>query len=244
MTALLRTSLIAITCSLQTSGCSLIGWTRAKMTQNNQSSYSSNSIEDTRALPPRGKGYRTYSSMASAIGRQYGHSDVIDTLQKGFSELSDKNDHTYIVAEIGSRKGGRFRPHATHRRGMSVDILTPMKRISSGKPSKLPSSLWNLYGYCWHLDNDHSVWGLKWSANTRKNYCPTLSFPLKREVDFSALRDLVNVMSKTARKKGGRLRYVIVSEAFKKPLGKTDSHLTSKAWIEHDDHIHLEFAFD
>ena len=38
-------------------------------------------LEGTRSLPPRGKGYRTYSYFGSAIGRQYAHHKVIQTLE-------------------------------------------------------------------------------------------------------------------------------------------------------------------
>ena len=85
--------------------------------------------------------------------------------------------------------------------------------------------------------------GSKWSANTKRNYCPTIKLGLDREVDFDAMRELINVMTRMAKKNGGKLKYTIVSDNFIKPLGKTESRVTSKAWIEHDDHIHLEFFF-
>ena len=90
------------------SGCSVIAWTRAKLSQDNQSRYENKRIQSTRALPPWGKGYTIYSSLGAAIGRQYGHDKVITTLMDGFSELNRKQGHRYIVAEIGWPNGDVF----------------------------------------------------------------------------------------------------------------------------------------
>ena len=151
-----------------------------------------------RSLPPHGKGYRTYSYLGSALGRQYAHHKVIATLEDAFTDPHDATGQTFDVAvEV---HGGKFLPHFTHREGMSVDIMTMKK---GDKPARLSTGPLSLWGYCWHIDaQSNRQNGLKWDApSTSKYLCPTI--PINSEkVDFDVLREMIIQLKRSA-KEGG-----------------------------------------
>ena len=204
-------------------------------------------ITGTRSLPPHGKGYRTYSWLGSALGRQYAHHKVILTLEAAFEELHELTGQTFDIAEIGDQDGGRFVPHQTHQYGLSVDIMTPM--MIASKPARLTTDPLSMYGYCWHIDDKtHHLNGRKWDVQPGNKYpqimnwlCPTIPWKSDKEVDFRTLKLMIDVLKKHARRQGGRVKYVIVDPSFKAKLQVGVPLRTAK--IDHDDHIHVEFAF-
>jgi penicillin-insensitive murein endopeptidase len=202
-------------------------------------------LEGTRSLPPHGKGYRTYSYFGSALGRQYAHHKVIQSLEDAFSVLHDKTGQTFDIAEIGAKHGGKFLPHFTHRKGLSVDIMTPMK--SGDKPARLGTGPLSLWGYCWHIDEKTNRQnGLKWDAPSTSKYpklCPTIPIKSEKEVDFDVMRDMIVELQRAAKKNGGRLAFVIVAPSFVPHLQGLGVRLSTKASLVHDDHIHVEFVF-
>ena len=109
-------------------GCVTTSYSQALLSKGNTTTVVNGQLEGTRSLPPRGKGYRTYNYLGSALGRQYAHHKVIETLEDAFSNLHETTGQTFDVAEIGAKHGGKFLPHFTHREGMSVNIMTPMKK--------------------------------------------------------------------------------------------------------------------
>jgi penicillin-insensitive murein endopeptidase len=236
------------------SGCSIAGWKRAIQTRENITvSTGSRSIENARALPPRGKGYSTYHSLGGALGRQYADHRVIETLQATFRTLREETGRRHIVSEIGDVDGGKFYPHASHQKGLSVDISTPLKRLKSDRRSRIPTGIFGLFGYCWKIDPDtHRVWGLEWEADHRE---PCLSLhpvkndahrsmqiPLRREVDFDALRDLVLQLHEQASAHGLKVADIIVADSFL-PFLKGIPKVRGGSWTRHDDHIHVEFVY-
>ena len=212
------------------------------------------------SLPPSGPGFSTYSIVGAALGRQYVRDVVAASLLEGIRTASSAEPgRTFVIAETGWREMGPFRPHATHRSGLSVDIHVPLKD-AAGKPTKLDSSAWNLWGYCWHLDELGRVAGLAWEAKpvslpllgaTRP--CPTIPMESGDSVDFEAIARLLRATAAAAEARGGSIRAVIVAPEYVdrilmtktgKTLGKTESALTQQhVWIRHDDHIHIELSF-
>jgi len=213
-----------------------------------------------RSLPPSGQGFSTYAILGSALGRQYVRDVVADTLMEGIRSASlAQPSRTYIIAETGSRDMGKFLPHATHRAGLSVDIHIPLKH-ADGTPTNLDSSLWNLWGYCWHLDGMGRVRGLAWEAREVRlpllgptRPCPTISFQSEDIVDFEAIARLLDSTAKAAAANGGTIRAVIVAPEYVEKILQTATGRTlgptAKAlvqhpvWIRHDDHIHIDFSF-
>lgn len=225
--------------------CVTTSLTRAVVSADDQTHRTaSGALAGTRSLPPMGRGYRTHSLLGSALGRQYAHHAVIESVVAAAATLHEAEGGLVDIAEIGHRRGGRFSPHVTHRDGLSVDILTPMRDAESHAPARLGTALWNLYGYCWRIDDrSHRLAGLGWDATSGPRLCPTLAIDSDKEVDFDRLRRLLQELDREARGRGGRLRIVIVDPSFIAPLAGVGVPLTSRAWIAHDDHVHVEFRF-
>ena len=248
-------------------GCLVVGWGRAGVsggakTQSFQKKIGKKGkkktvdrIRGAKSLPPWGKGYTTYSWLGSGIGRQYGHHKVIDTLLDSFSFLSTQSKTTYVVAEIGWPDGRPLEGHTSHKIGLKVDILTPMRDVKSKKPRQLPSHIFNLWGYCWSISpKTHRLVGKKWEIQPEyisskrllkkasKKRCPTTKQDLKMEVDFAAIRSLVIAVKKEAPKHGLVLSSVIIDKSFIAKVGKTGVKLTAEAWIRHDEHLHFSFS--
>lgn len=229
------------------SSCLMTSLSRGAISSSNQTTRSAEGeLKGTRSLPPFGEGYRVYSLMGNALGRQYAHHQVIETVVSAARSLHDSDGSLIEVAEIGSREGGDFAPHATHQKGLSVDIITPMRDSETLEPARLSTRFWNLYGYCWRVDDDtHRVSGLAWDISTDEvlNPCLSIDMDSEKEVDFERLSDLLMALDGEARSRGGKIRYVIVDPSFVDPLSDVGVRLTTRSWIEHDDHIHVEFYF-
>ena len=226
-------------------GCVTTSYSRALLSKGNTTTVVNGRLEGTRSLPPRGKGYRTYSYFGSALGRQYAHHKVIETLEDAFANLHETTGQTFDVAEIGAKHGGEFVPHFTHREGMSVDIMTPMKK--GDKPARLSTGPMSLWGYCWHIDaKSNRQHGLKWDAPPTSNYprmCPTIPIKSEKEVDFEVLRKMITELKRSAKREGGTIAFVIVAPSFVPHLKGLGVRLSTKASLVHDDHIHVEFHF-
>ena len=232
-----------------------MAWIRAGVSYNAKTKkLSKQRIKGARSMPPWGKGFTTYSWFGAALGRQYGDHRVISTLIEGLGKASEKTKTTYVVAEIGWPSGKVLRPHASHKMGLKVDILTPIRDVKSQKPRKLPSHLLNLWGYCWSIDSKtHQVVGKKWEvfpkkvrkkhrAKASRKYCPNIKQDLGLEVDFVALREMIVALRDAAKTNDLRLKSVILDSSFiKKTKPIKGVKLTAEAWIRHDEHLHFSF---
>ena len=236
---------LLFSCLLIPMGCMTTAYSRSMLSKNNQTKMVKGQLEGTRSLPPTGKGYRTYSYFGSALGRQYAHHKVIETIEESFEELHDATGQTFDIAEIGAQHGGKFLPHFTHREGLSVDIMTPMKK--NGKPARLMTGPLSLWGYCWHIDSKtNHLNGLKWDVSKNSKYphlCPTIPWKSDKEVDFDTLRQMILVLKKTAQQKGGTIAFVIVAPSFVPHLKGLGVKISTRASLVHDDHIHVDFRF-
>lgn len=228
-------------------GCVTTSWSRGALSARNQTTVGSDGhLRGTRSLPPFGKGYRVYSLLGNALGRQYAHHKVIETLEAAMGTLQDRDLRRHEIAEIGLQEGGLFFPHATHKEGLSVDIMTPMRHGHDHSPARLTTGPLSLFGYCWHIDPDtHRLSGLQWDADSGPSVCPDVSFSSNKEVDFPAMASLIGELDREARARGGSIAFVIVDPSFVDPLRAegVPVRLSTRAWIAHDDHIHVEFRF-
>ena len=232
-------------------GCIATGWIRAKTSENNiTKTYKKGNdprIKKSRSMAPWGKGYTTYSWFGTAIGRQYGHHKVVQTLEDALEIAGAKTDTTYVVAEIGWPNGRSLEGHASHRNGMHVDILTPVRDIKTKRSRRLPSNITNVWGYCWKIDKkSHEVVGKQWEVKTNRKlakgpYCPTTKENLGLEVDFQAMQDLIVHIQKEARKNGLRLKRVILDKSFVSKIKVSNVQLVHNVWIRHDEHLHFQF---
>lgn len=62
-------------------------------------------------------------------------------------------DQVFLHAETGRKAGGQFKPHKTHRNGLSADFMVPVLD-ASGTSVELPSSVLDKRGDDLELDAD------------------------------------------------------------------------------------------
>jgi penicillin-insensitive murein endopeptidase len=232
-------------------------WIRAKSSEKNitKKDYkgSDSRIKKARSLPPWGKGFTTYSWFGAAIGRQHGHHKVIQTLIDALEKAGDASQATFVVAEIGWPNGRSLEGHASHRKGLHVDILTPVHDIKTKKSRRLPSNITNIWGYCWKIDKKtHEVVGKEWEIKSnliskkklewaKGPYCPKTQESLELEVDFEAMQELIVNMQREARKNGLVLSKVILDKSFISKLNVSNVRLVHNVWVRHDEHLHFQF---
>ena len=189
------------------------------------------------------KGLSNHSWLGSALGRQYAHHKVILTLEAAFEELHELTGQT-LTSPIAIMMADVL-AYQTHQYGLRS--IRPM--MIASKPARLTTDPLSMYGYCWHIDDKtHHLNGRKWDVQPGNKYpqimnwlCPTIPWKSDKEVDFRTLKLMIDVLKKHARRQGGRVKYVIVDPSFKAKLQVGVPLRTAK--IDHDDHIHVEFAF-
>ncbi|MEM1416261.1 MAG: hypothetical protein AAGH15_15240 [Myxococcota bacterium] len=166
-------------------------------------------------MAPWGAGYRSYSMLGAALGRQYVRRRVRDALADAFEAL----DEGWVVAETGWRGGGPFWPHRTHRDGRAVDLLVPM-RSGEGSPARLGSWPWQGFGYAHELDAEGRLGGLRFDAARTARLIRALRPRLRRVI-------LDPELVRQVRDEDPRLP----SSLF---FGR-------RPWVRHDEHLHLDF---
>jgi penicillin-insensitive murein endopeptidase len=190
------------------------------------------SLEHGRAMPPWGSGFLTYSFLGSALGRQYVHAKVRDTLVAAFAAHTMlEHGRRFVMGETGWPGGGRIRPHRTHENGMSVDVFMPVD-ASDGTPRRMPTWPWNKFGYALEFDATGRFGDL--------------------HIDFEALAGFLREVDAEARARGLRVERIIVAPEYVpllletesgKRLGNLAACLTRRpVWIRHDEHFHIDFA--
>lgn len=104
-------------------------------------------LENGVQLPRSGPNFVTYSDVARTAGRTYVHSEVKEIILAAYKSLEQEQpSKVYKYAETGFKNGGQFKPHKTHRNGLSVDFMTPMMN-KKGESVHLPTYPWNRFGY-------------------------------------------------------------------------------------------------
>jgi len=103
-------------------------------------------------LPSEGANYIGYSKTAEIIGRTYVHSKVKEIIISSYEWLETETPgKVYKYAETGFKEGGQFKPHKTHRSGLSVDFMVPVTN-EDGKSDHLPTHYFNKLGYSIEFD--------------------------------------------------------------------------------------------
>ena len=188
-------------------------------------------LENGVQLPSEGKNYVGYSSIARLAGRTYVHSEVRDIIVAAYKTLEkEQPSKVYKYAETGFEEGGQFKPHKTHRNGLSVDFMTPVTE-KSGKSVHLPTNVLNKLGYDIEFDENDTYKSLS--------------------IDYEAIAAHVVALHKQAKKHGYDLWRVIFAPELQPNLYKTkysgylkDNIQFSKkrSWVRHDEPYHVDFA--
>lgn len=185
------------------------------------------SIFNAKRVNYRGDNFSTYSYICYLAGRTFAHSKVRKTILEAYKscEKSCPDTH-FILGEIGSRHGGRFLPHRTHRNGLSVDFMTPL--LKNGKPFQ-SNHIFNLWGYRYEFDDK----GKKGNIS----------------IDYETMSKHLLTIEKSAKANGLQIQKVIFDPVLRPYLlatntGKQLKHLPftrNRVVVRHDDHYHVDF---
>ncbi len=113
-------------------------------------------LENGVRLPSEGSNFVSYGTIPELVGRTYVHSKVRDVIIAAYGWLeTEQPSKVYKYAETGFEGGGEFKPHKTHRNGLSVDFLVPVIN-AEGRSVHLPTHALNKYGYNIEFDETGS----------------------------------------------------------------------------------------
>lgn len=187
-------------------------------------------LENGVQLPDNGNNFEGYSSVARLAGRTYVHSSVKDIIVNAYEKLEEtEQGKVYKYAETGFKEGGEFKPHKTHRNGLSVDFMTPVIN-AEGASVHLPTHPFNKFGY--DIEFDH------------KGQYESLS------IDYVALSAHIVALHKESKALGFDIWRVIFDPALQPNLFKTkygeylrnNIQFSKKpSWVRHDEHYHVDF---
>lgn len=186
-------------------------------------------IADAVSLPLDGANFEAYSALGWAAGRAYVHSRVHATLLAAFERLQRLVPQArFVYGETGWARGGPFQPHRTHRNGLSVDLMVPVRR--DGVPVPLPRSPFDRYGYDLEFDD----------AGRLGDY----------RIDFETMAAWLEALDAAAREQRIGIRRVIFEVPLQRHLFATATgrglrgripFSTRPAWVRHDEHFHVDF---
>ncbi len=138
-------------------------------------------------------------------------------------------EKVYKYAETGFREGGQFKPHKTHRNGLSVDFMVPVTE-ENGKSVHLPTHYFNKLGYSIEFDNTGKY--------------------EKYKIDFDAMAAHIVSLNKAAINSGVGLWRVIfypelqpflMKTKYGEYLKKNITFSKKKSWVRYDEHYHVDF---
>ncbi|TMP37528.1 penicillin-insensitive murein endopeptidase [Pseudoalteromonas rubra] len=187
-------------------------------------------LSDGVELPHSGNNFEGYSQLARLAGRTYVHSEVYEIVTAAYQALEQTHpDKVYKYAETGFAAGGRFRPHRTHRNGLSVDFMTPVIN-KAGESVHLPTHPFNKFGYLIEFDKQEQYDGLR--------------------IDYDAMAAHIVALHLQAIRRGHNIWRVIFDpnlqpNLFSTQYGeylKTQIQFSKKpSWVRHDEHYHVDF---
>ena len=189
-------------------------------------------LEGGVALPLSGSNYAAYSRLSRLLDRNYVHSRVRRVLLAAYGDLARTNPELrFVYGETGHEKGGPIPPHRTHRNGLSVDFMVPV-RDAKGRVATLPAHPGNRWGYDVEFDAN---------ARTRDGL----------SIDFAATATHLRRLHEAAVRERIGIRQVIFDPGYLPRLYATPDggylrrHLhfmPKQAWVRHDEHYHVDFV--
>lgn len=187
-------------------------------------------LENGVRLPSEGPNFVAYGAVPEMAGRTYVHSKVRDVIVDAYRMLErEQAGKVFKYAETGFEEGGPFKPHKTHRNGLSVDFMVPVTD-SSGKSAHLPTHPFNRYGYDIEFD----------ARGRHGDY----------DIDYEALAAHIVALHEAATQHGAGIWRVIFDPALAPNLYRTKYGAyirknieipRKKSWVRHDEHYHVDF---
>jgi len=181
-------------------------------------------------LPGQGSNFLAYSTLGQVLGRNYVHSAVHAVILDAYAETAKTMPETvFVYGETGFREGGEFKPHKTHRNGLSVDFMVPI-RDGNDRSVPLPTNVLNKWGY--DLEFDGSGRLDDW------------------HIDFIAMAEHLYQLDQVARRHGAGIWRVIFDPELQ-PMLEVSPHWeylkqnlqfsNKRSWVRHDEHYHVDF---
>ncbi len=191
---------------------------------------SNGKLENGVKLPSKGRNFISYSSAAEIFGRTYTHSKVQKIVIASYKQLErEMPSKVYKYAETGFKDGGQFKPHKTHRNGLSIDFMVPVTN-ANGESVHLPTHFFNKLGYSIEFDE----------TGNYKEY----------RIDYEALSAHIVSLHKVARAMGvdlwrvifdPKLQPYLLKTKYKTYIKKNIQFSKKRSWVRHDEHYHIDF---
>ncbi len=191
---------------------------------------SNGKLENGWKLPASGTNFSTHWTVGRMVGRSFVHSSVYAVLLDAYEQLArEMPDRVFVYGETGWKGGGQFKPHKTHRNGLSVDFMVPVLD-ESGKSVELPSNVLNKWGYDLEFDSNGRLDGL--------------------EIDFDAIAEHIYQLDVIAKRNGIGIWRVILDPQLQPELESSRrwpylkqnvQFSTKRSWVRHDEHYHVDF---
>jgi penicillin-insensitive murein endopeptidase len=188
-------------------------------------------LENGKRLPTFGVNFLAYSRICTLLGRNSVHSVIRDVVLEAYTNLEETDPELiFVYGETGWPSGGSFPPHITHKNGLSVDFMVPV-RDGHGNSVPLPTSIWTHFGYDLEFDANGSLGDL--------------------QIDFEAIAKHLDALHQAASAHGLWIDIVILTPEFLPLLWNTPTgrSLQGKfpfwrkpAKVRHDEHYHINFS--
>ena len=189
------------------------------------------SLINGKRLPTCGANFVAYSRLCTALGRNTVNGAVRDVVLAAYERVGETCPGVmFTYGETGWPRGGRIRPHVTHRNGLSVDFMVPV-RDASGNPARFPASPRNKFGYNVEFDDQGRAGELA--------------------IDFESMAAHIWALSECAQEQEMGLRRVIFDPELQPLLFATEygakirdtiTFSKKRSWVRHDEHYHVDFT--
>jgi penicillin-insensitive murein endopeptidase len=135
----------------------------------------------------------------------------------------------FVYGETGFEDGGQFKPHKTHRNGLSVDFMVPVIN-EKGDSVALPTSILDKWGY-----------DLEFDGNGRLE---------EVRIDAEAMAEHIYQLHVAAKGHGVGIWRVIFDPKLQPLLHNTArweflkqnvQFSERRSWARHDEHYHVDF---
>ena len=191
---------------------------------------STGKLENGWKLPSSGANFSAHWTVGRMIGRSYVHSSVYSVVLEAYEQLGKQMpDRVFVYGETGWKDGGQFKPHKTHRNGLSVDFMVPVLD-ERGASVELPSSVLNKWGYNLEFDANGELEELR--------------------IDFEAIGEHIYQLDVVAKQHGIGIWRVIFDPQLQPLLESSPrwpylkqnvQFSTKRSWVRHDEHYHVDF---
>ncbi len=192
-------------------------------------STSDGAIEQACRLEASGPNFEPYTHLGRWLGRTWVHCTVAEVVAKAYQSLAAQRPHSrYVYGETGLRNGGEFKPHRTHRNGLSVDFMVPVLNAQD-RSVALPTGITNKFGYNIEFDTAGKFDHLR--------------------IDYEAMAAHLLALEQAALAHGTQIERVIFAPELQQALRQSSAwpkirHLEysrKTAWVRHDEHYHVDF---